>query len=137
MKNIKKIKSNKAMTMTDVVIGMLIIIIFTGILTSSFYQIYKYNISIKMNALALEYSIKILEDIDKMPYEEVNNQLNDSLKENYKIREGYNAYIEIKNYNEEDNTKEDIIKIVTLTIKYKEIEKEQEYTVKKLKIKEL
>lgn len=137
MKNIKKIKSNKAMTMTDVVIGMLIIIIFTGILTSSFYQIYKYNISIKMNALALEYSIKILEDIDKMPYEEVNNQLNDSLKENYKIREGYNAYIEIKNYNEEDKTKEDIIKIVTLTIKYKEIEKEQEYTVKKLKIKEL
>lgn len=137
MKNIKKIKSNKAITMTDVVIGMLIIIIFTGILTSSFYQIYKYNISIKMNALALEYSIKILEDIDKMPYEEVNNQLNDSLKENYKIREGYNAYIEIKNYNEEDKTKEDIIKIVTLTIKYKEIEKEQEYTVKKLKIKEL
>ena len=52
--------------MTDVVIGMLILIIFTGILTSSFYKIYSYNLLIRMNAIAVDYTIKILEDIDKM-----------------------------------------------------------------------
>lgn len=133
----KRIKENKAATMSDVVIGMLILIMFTGILTTSFYKIYSNNISIRMNALAVDYAIKILEDIDRMPYEEVNNNLNDNISQNYGIKEGYQATLDIQNYNKNDETKEDIIKIVTLTISYKSINNDENYTVQKLKIKEM
>ena len=133
----KRIKENKAATMSDVVIGMLILIMFTGILTTSFYKIYSNNISIRMNALAVDYAIKILEDIDRMPYEEVNNNLNDNISQNYGIKEGYQATLDIQNYNKDDETKEDIIKIVTLTISYKSINNDENYTVQKLKIKEM
>lgn len=136
MKILEKIKSDNASTMTDVTVGILILIIFTGILTSSFYNIYKHNISIRMDAIANDYAIKILEDIDRMKYDEVSNELNNVLVEKYSIDQKYNATLEIKNYNEEDNTKEDIIKIVKLTIKYKLNDEDKVYTIEKLKIKE-
>ncbi len=136
MNLLKNIKSNIAATMTDVVVGMLILIIFTGILTSGFYKIYSHNVSIRLNAIAVDYAIKILEDIDRMPYEEVTNELNNSLKEKYNIKDSYNATLDIKNYNENDETKQDIIKIVKLSIKYKGISEEETYSVEKLKIKE-
>ena len=132
----KKIKENKAATMTDVVVGILILILFTGILTSSFYQIYKHNISIRMNAIAVDYAIKILEDIDRIPYEEVTNDLNQTLAQDYDIKNNYQAKIDVTNYNKDDTTKEDIIKIVTVTIDYNVLKEKQSYTVQKLKIKE-
>ena len=133
----KKIKENKAATMTDVVIGVIILIMFTGILTTSFYNIYSHNIAIRMNAVAVDYTIKILEDIDKMSYEEVTNDLNNTISEDYDIKENYIINIYVKNYNKNDETKQDIIKIVKVTVKYKVFKNEQEYTVKKLKIKEM
>ena len=133
----KKIKENKAATMTDVVIGVIILIMFTGILTTSFYNIYSHNIAIRMNAVAVDYTIKILEDIDKMSYEEVTNDLNNTISEDYDIKENYIINIDVENYNKNDETKQDIIKIVKVTVKYKVFKNEQEYTVKKLKIKEM
>lgn len=137
MNIMKKIKSNKAATMSDVVVGILIMIMFTGILTTGFYRVYKHNAYIRMNAIAVDYAIKILEDIDKITYEEVTNELNSTIKEKYNIQDNYQVNIEIKNYNENDKTKEDIIKIVTLTVNYKIMDEQEQYTVKKLKIKEM
>ncbi len=133
----EKIKSNRAATMSDVIIGLLIMIIFTGILTNSFYRIYKHNISIRMNAIAVDYAVKILEDIDKISYEEVNTNLSSTLKEKYNMNNNYTAHLEIENYNKEDKTKEDIIKILTLTINYNTLNEKQTYKVRKLKIKEM
>lgn len=132
-----RLKSNKAVTLTDVVIGILILIIFTGILTSSFSKIYFYNISIRMNAIAVNYSVKILEDIDKMKYEEVTNDLNNTLKEKYEILDKYKVSLEVENYNSTDASKEDIIKIVKVTVSYDLMGQEESYSVKKLKIKEM
>ena len=137
MEFFKKIKSNKGVTMTDVVIGMLILIIFTGILTSSFYKIYSYNLLIRMNAIAVDYTIKILEDIDKMKYDEVTEELNNTLISNYNIVDKYKVSVKIENYNKDDNTKEDIIKIVTVDVKYNLNGDEKSYSVSKLKIKEM
>ena len=133
----EKFKSNKAVTMADVIVGILIMIIFTGILTNSFYRIYKHNISIRMNAIAIDYAVKILEDTDKISYEEVNNSLNNLLEEKYNMNDNYTAHLEIENYNKDNETKEDIIKIVTLTINYNVLNENQTYKVKKLKIKEM
>lgn len=137
MKILNKLKQCKAATMSDVIIGILIMIMFTGILTTSFYQIYKYNISIRMNAVAVNYTVKILEDIDRMKYEEVTNDLNNSISTNYSIKENYDVKLDIQNYNKDDSSKEDIIKIVTISVNYKVGNEDETYKVKKLKIKEM
>lgn len=135
MNLIKKIKTNKASTLLDVVTGMAILILFIGILTTTFFQIYKYNMSIRLNAVAVNYTIKILEDIDKMPYEDVTNELNNSLNK-YNIENNFNVSLDIQNYNKDDASREDIIKIVTITMKYNGLGPEEQFTIKKLKIKE-
>lgn len=137
MNILNKFKLNMGATLTDVVIAMLIIMLFTGILTTTFSGIYKNNIHIKMNAIAVDYAIKILEDIDKMPYEEVNNTLNEEITKKYENYKNYEAHLDIENYNKDDENNEDIIKIVTLTIKYNVIDSTEQYVVKKLKIKEM
>lgn len=137
MEFFKKAKSNKGVTMTDVVIGMLILIIFTGILTSSFYKIYSYNLLIRMNAIAVDYTIKILEDIDKMKYEDVTEDLNNTLIADYNIMDNYDVSVKIENYNKDDETKKDIIKIVTVDVKYDLKGDQKTYSVSKLKIKEM
>lgn len=137
MNILNKLKLNIGATLTDVVVAMLIIMLFTGILTTTFSNIYKNNIHIKMNAIAVDYAIKILEDIDKMPYDEVNMSLNEQITKKYGDYNNYRAHLDIENYNKDDESKEDIIKIVTLTIKYKVLEADEQYVVKKLKIKEM
>ena len=137
MEFFKKVKSNNGVTMTDVVIGMLILIIFTGILTSSFYKIYSYNLLIRMNAIAVDYTIKILEDIDKMKYEDVAEDLNSTLISDYNIMDNYNVSVKIEKYNKDDETKKDIIKIVTVDVKYDLKGDQKSYSVSKLKIKEM
>lgn len=131
------LRSNRAVTMTDLVTGMLILIIFTGILTSSFSQIYKNNIYIKLNGIATNYAIAILENIDKMPYEEVTEDINSTIREDYNINKNFNANVSVENYNSDKPEKEDIIKIVTVTINYNFNNTEDRYTVRKLKIKEM
>lgn len=137
MEVLKKMKSNRGVTLTDVVVAILIMIIFTTILTSSFYNVYKYNISIRKNAIAVDYAVKILEDIDKMPYEDVTNDLNNTLTQNYNMQENYTASISVTNYNSIYSSKEDIIKIVTVNINYNFDNQTETYAVQKLKIKEM
>lgn len=137
MKSFSNMKSNRAATMTDVVVAIMIMIMFTGILTTSFYRMFKHNISIRMNAIAVDYAIKILEDIDKISYEEVNNDLNDILNEKYNINSNYIVSLEVENYNKDDQNKEDIIKTISLTINYNVLNESKLYKVKKIKVKEM
>lgn len=130
------IKSNKGATITDVVTGVLILVMFTGILTTSFYNIYKHNVLIKYNSQAVDYTIKILEYTDRIKYEEVTNDLNTIIKEKFSIKDNFDVKLEVENYNKEDGQKEDIIKIVKVTVNYKATGEEHQYSVQKLKIKE-
>ncbi len=130
------IKSNKGATITDVVTGVLILVMFTGILTTSFYNIYKHNVLIKYNSQAVDYTIKILEYTDRIKYEEVTNDLNTIIKEKFSIKDNFDVKLEVQNYNKEDEQKEDIIKIVKVTVNYKAVGEEHQYSVQKLKIKE-
>ena len=43
----------------------------------------------------------------------------------------------VKNYNEDDNTLQDVIKIVTLKVKYGIYNQEEQITISKLKIREI
>lgn len=132
----QRVKSNRGATITDVVTGILILILFTGILTTSFYNIYKHNVLIKYNSIAVDYTIKILEYTDRIKYEEVTNDLNNIIKEKFNIQDRFNVKVDVQNYNKDDSEKEDIIKIVKVTVNYKVAGEGYKYSVEKLKIKE-
>ena len=144
MKNLKNLKKENGMTIIDIVVGMLIIIIFIGILTTSFYRIYKHNASQRIDAVVVDCSIKICEYIDEISYENVNESLNNTIRqtledkyEDYLVPENYNIIIDVQNYNLIDSSKDDVIKIVNVKIQYESIDEQKEYTIKKLKIQEL
>ena len=135
--NIKKLKANNGISMTDVIIAMLILCMFVGVIGNLYYQISLQSNTIRFNAIAVYYSVKIAEEIDRISYEDVTNGLNNTLKTDYEIPDLLNMTVDIQNYNAIDSSKEDIIKIVTIRAEYKVLNDEKFYEIKKLKIKEI
>lgn len=138
MKCIKKVKSNKGVMGADIVVSLLVLTLFAGVIASLFADVFFQNISIRMNALATNYAIKILEDTDKMAYNDVTQvQMDKNLTNKYGISSNYTVTVKVENYNANDYTKKDLIKIITVTVKYTLKDKPYTYTVKKLKIREM
>lgn len=134
----QKIKSNKAMSMADIIIAIFILTLFVGVIGSLYYQILLNSNLVRMNAFAVYYSIKIAENIDKMAYEKVTNDLNTTVKSDYAIPDDYQIQIQVNPYQKEDSTQEkDIIKIVTIKITYQCLNETRDYEIKKLKVKEI
>ena len=136
MKNVN-LKANRGVTTTDVVVAIIILSLFVGIIWNLFYQIAKNSNMVRYNTIAVYYAIKIAEDIDKMPYEEVTNNLNSDLTTEYQLPDGFTGKVEVENYNKYDTTKQDIIKKVKITINYTFLKEERSYQIEKLKIKEM
>jgi len=135
MKFIKKIKSNKGVSLADVAIAIIVIMILGATIANMFYQLY-YNVSmVRLNASAINCAVNILEDIDRLPYEQIDNNL--LTKKDYDVSDNFDILIDVKKYSEENPGKEDIIKIVTLTINYELLGDTEQIIFKKLKIKEL
>lgn len=135
MKFINKFKLNKGATLSDIVIAIIIMIILGATVISMFYKLYYNTVMIRLNAIAVNYAVSILEDIDKLSYDEVTEDVN--FKGKFNIPNNFRIILEVKKYNEENPEKEDIIKIVKLTIKYRMQDDEEELTISKLKIKEI
>lgn len=131
-----KLKSNKGISGVEIVISIGVILLFLGLIGGLFYKINYTSTSIRLNALAIDYAVKIAEKTDRLTYEEVNNDLNNNLKEEFEILDSYNAKISVEKYSDIDNTKEDIIKIVTIEINYDFMNQQEEFVIRKLKIKE-
>lgn len=136
-KNYKQtIRSNSGFTVTDLVIALIIFLIFSGLVVTAFYASYVTNSKIKVTASATNYSIQILEDIDKITYAEVQNGMENMYRQKFSIPDGYNLKIEVTNYND-GNDKEDLIKNVKLTIEYKITGDTEKIVINKIKVKEL
>lgn len=131
-----KIKSNSGFTMTDLVGAIIIFLIFSGLIVTAFYNSYVVNSKTKVTASATNYSIQILEDIDKITYDEVQNGMENTYRQKFSIPNGYILKMEVTNYNEE-NEKEDLIKNVKLTIEYKIAGDIEKIVINKIKVKEL
>ena len=131
------LKQNKGMTMTDVIAAIIILCLFTGIIGNLYYQIVFNSNMIKLNSTAVYYVVKISEEIDKISYEEVTRELANTLKEKYSIPDSYVITINVENYNKDDPSKEDIIKIVTIKAEYECFKEQKQYEIKKRKIKEI
>lgn len=138
MKFFKRCKEHKAVMGVDIVVSIVVLSLFAGVIAGMFAELFMQNVSIRMDAMAVNYAIIILEDTDRLPYEEVTTEnLMNNVQDRYYISDNYTANIEVTNYSDIDSTKEDIIKIVKVTISYQLRNQEYSYTVRKLKIKEM
>lgn len=131
------IKSNKGFTMQDLIIATLIITIFVGLISTLMYSVYNINMRTDLTSQMATYAVQILEDIDKIAYEEVNSDLANTYKSQFNIPAGFDVNIEVTNYGEGTQNIEDVIKIVNLTISYELRGDTEQFSVQRLKIKEI
>ena len=139
-------KSNKGVTLYDVIIAIIVLSLFVGVIGTLFYQIVYNNSLIKYNAIATHFAVRVAEDIDKIPYENITSQYlnnyisNETDSDNnkiYNLPDDFNINVDVRNYNENDNSKEDILKIATIEVSYRCMNEDFSYKLQKLKIKEL
>lgn len=132
-RKIKKIvKSEKGFTMQDLLIACFIITLFVGIITTMMSSTFKVNAKTKLTSQMTLYAVQILEDIDKISYEDVQKKTGEDYKRQFSIPEGYDVSLNILDYG-----KQDVIKIVDLKISYILNGETNDFTVKRLKIKEM
>lgn len=130
------IKANKGFTMIDLVIALTIFALFTTIISTLMYSSFRTNLQIKMSGVSIYYAMQILEDIDKISYEDVRNGMESSYINKFSIPSGFALNIEVSKYNE-GNNKEDLVKKVKLTITYEFSGNSESIVINKLKIKEV
>ena len=132
----QKLKSEAGFTMTDLAAALIIFSIFAGLIGSLMYSSFKTNLQTKVAGVATSYAIQILEDIDKIGYDEVINGMEDAYRTKFKIPTQFDINMEISNYNE-GNARADLIKIVKLTMTYHFAGTSEEVVINRLKIKEI
>ena len=130
----KKFMNNRGITTGDIVISVIIIILFVTIITNSFYN---YYISVqykKRKRVAVNAVIDIIEGVEAMKYSEVSDTSVKALVNNIVNDKGYTVTTTVQNYNEMPNNtgKQDVIKILTVQIKYSVNKKEEVFEVKRL-----
>jgi len=125
-------KSNKGFTMQDVIIAIVILTIFAGTIAASYLAIYKIQVQTELTAVASLYGIQILENIDRIAYENVINGMEDKYKQTYGISDKMGLKIEVSQYDDENTLKK-----IRLILTYEIAGNTEELVLEKLKIKEL
>ena len=134
----KNIKSNRGVSITDVVIALIILTIFTGVIGNLIYQIAYNNAALRVNAIAVDYAVKEAEYIDKIAYEDVQTSNEKITQINGEdVLDAFTVKLDVEDYKGNDETKQDIIKKVTITVNYNILKDEKRYKIEKLKIKEM
>ena len=129
-----KLKSDKGFTMQDVIAACIILTIFVGTIVALMTSVHKTYIKTRLTSQMATYAVKILEDIDKISYADAQKRTASYYKSKFQIPAGFNVDLQLTDYGE--NT-EDVIKIVNLKITYTLQGDTTEYTVQRLKIKEV
>lgn len=129
----KKLFFENGVTGIDLVISILVIVIFTSVVSNLMLLNYKNLIEIKKSSEMDAYATIIMEKVDEKAYEEIDDDFVTKLISNdeIKISEDYNVNFETSEYDSK------LIKKVTTTIIYETNENERKAVFTKLKIKEI
>lgn len=140
MKNDSKyvinLKSENGFTMQDLLIACFIFVAFVGIIGSLMYSVYNLSIKSNLTSQMTFYAVQILEDIDKLSYEDAQEMTGDKYKLQFAIPDGFNVDLQLTDYGEGKEYIKDVIKIVNLKISYTISGETEQFAVKRLKIKE-
>ena len=134
MKKLNKIlKNNKGITGIDLTIGLIVLALFSGVITMLMSYKYKYSLEIQKGANAMAYATMVLEKVDEKSYEEVNEAFVTYL-ENLGEIELSDQYV--INFSAKELSK-DLFKKVEITVNYDFFGEQKSLAINKLKIKEL
>lgn len=151
----KKLKRDGGFTQVDIVISITILVLFTSLISALFYNSYISSTISKRHSEATTYLSKIFESMELISYDNLENEIINVINEidsdklagtivkngnaQTNLSTPYKAEVKIAKYNEMDgNTdKEDLVKQITVTIKYNSRKgKEETVTGERLKTKE-
>lgn len=131
----KMLKSNQGFTMQDLVVAILILMLFVGTIGSVYLAVYQVQLDTKLDSVATLFAVQIVEYIDKISYDEVENGMEQKIRQEFSIPNSFKIQIQVSNYEPEANS-QDIIKEVKVTITYTFNENDRNITINRLKIKE-
>ena len=131
-KLIENLKSNKGFTIQDAGIAIIILLLFAGVIGGSYITIYQVQSETKLSAVTNIYAIQILENLDKISYEEVVNGMEEKYRTEYGIPNTMGLKLEVNSYDQADTVKK-----IRLTMNYDLSNQSQELVLEKLKVKEL
>lgn len=137
-RKIKKILlNNRGVTGIDLVISLLILVMFVGLLTSIMASTYKLSIEIQKSANANAYATMIFEKVDEKPYDEIDNNFIETLKNAGEISIDETEYTIEFSVESVDSLEEDLLKKVSINVKYDINGQEKVIVMNKLKVKEV
>lgn len=160
-----KVKKESGFAASDALIAILIIALFSGLIATIAYNIYLSNTSIKRIGVATQYITNIFESVDKLYYEDINvNGLENYINQNQTVFNTTNnqvvissndlnetsktvgntskpsytidIYVEYYNKTEGNTDKLDLVKQITVTVRYKLGNRNQEIKMTRLKPRE-
>ena len=123
----KRIKSNQAFTMQDLVIAIMVLLLFVGTIGGTYLAIYQVQADTKLDSVATLYMIQMLEYIDKIGYDEVTNGMEETLRTQFAVPSRF----------EISKDSMDLVKRVKLTMHYTFQKQERNIVIENLKVKEI
>lgn len=117
--NFEKIKSNNGFSGVEITVALIILMIFMSLISMLFYNVYLIYTSNKRNSEATAYATQIMELVKKMYYADVTTQKLSAEIMKMNIPNGYGVQVEVENYKNENNVKEDLVKTVVITMNYR------------------
>ena len=136
-KLITQIKSNKGFSGIEITVALVVLMIFVPLIVMIFTNIYLSYTNSRRNAEATAYATQIMEQIEKMYYADVTSAKLSNVIEQMNIPKGYGIQLEVNSYNEDDETKEDLVKTVIVNINYKVGKQTQSIRFETVKAKEI
>ena len=124
MKKVNKLKSNKGVTTADIVVGIIIIILFISIITTSFYNYYTSIQAKNRKTLATNSIIDVIENVELMNYDDITidsvNHVINELTTQGDIPKGVTLTATLEKYNEKEGNEDklDLIKILNVKAEY-------------------
>lgn len=133
----KYLRSNAGISFADLIGAISVVILFVGAISAVMYNSHVVNLQIKVTEVAVGYSVEILEYIDKVTYEEIDENFINMIHEEFNISDSYNVEIEITNYTDYNPSYDDLIKIVNVSVTYEFEGRLEGIKVDKIKVKEI
>lgn len=133
-----KVRKKEGFVAIDMAVAVMAVILFSTLILSLIYYNALENAKIKKDALAIVYLTEIMENVGVADYTDVTQDNANQFIPSDLTTNQYRAEVTIttNNLNLSSTQNEDIIKKVSATVYYKLLNKEYQYTMERIKIKE-
>lgn len=133
----KLLMQNKGFTGVEITVAIVVLTIVISLITVLFFNIYLSYSDSKRNSEATAYATQIMELVQKMYYNEVTNENLAQKVLEMNIPSSYSIQVQVDNYNNGDNTKEDLVKTVKIAVNYQVGQQNKNVSFETIKAKEM